>query len=289
MPKRFLILLITFAFAVSGIDAIRSEESKSSPAAITSHWIDWQRGKFVIQATVETATPHTPKTRYEAERRVANLIPIVFIEQVADISVDSYQRIGDTYREDGETLERLKELAHSGKKESASYTADMKNVRVTYTFPVFGERGLLSLFVSHRRSYPIRKALGFVPTKGYSGIVIYAKGLYPLYGKAREGSLKPGLFPKIFDEGMKTVVEKEQCDPESLKRWGMAQYSDSLALERFGPRIGRFPLHIIARGIYGKNGTDIIIPTEDAQQILARRENRDLLVQGRILIIVDNP
>ena len=303
MPKRFLVLLITFVFAVSGIDAVEGEETESAPAEtesapaetesapapITSHWIDWQRGNFVIQVTVETVAPHTPKTRYEAERRVAELIPVVFIEEVADICVDSYHRIGDAYREDGETLERLKELALSGKKESASYSADMKSVRVTYTFPIFGESGFLNFFVSHSRPYPTRKVFGFVPTKRYSGIVIYAKGVYPLYGKSREGSLEPGLFPKIFDEDMKRVIEKEQCDPESLKRWGMAQYSDSLDLKSFSPRIGSFPIHIVARGIYGKNGTDIIIPTEDAKQLLALRENRDLLIQGRILIIVDNP
>ena len=318
MSKGFLFFLITFAFAVSGIDATEGEETYSgptethngptevhngptetydgptatetNPAAITARWIDWQRGKFVIQVTVEIAASHTPKTRYKAERRIANLIPIVFIEEVADICVDSYHRIGDTYRENGETLEKLKELALTGKKESASYSADMKSVKATYTFPIFGESGLLNFFVSHSHPYPTRKAFGFVPTKRYTGIVIYAKGEYPLYGEnGTEGSLKSSLFPKIFDEAMKTVVEKEQCDPESLKRWGMAQYSDSLAVERFSPRIGRFPLHIIARGIYGKNGTDIIIPTEDTKQLLALRENRDLLIQGRILIIVDNP
>lgn len=318
MPKGFLFLLITFAFVVSGIDGIVGENTYSAPEgterapegtesaskgtenaftgieteppAITSHWIDWERGKFVIRVTVETAASHTPKTRYKAERRIADLIPIVFIEQVADISVDSYHRIGDLYRENGEILERLKDLALKGKKESASYSADMKNVRATYTFPIFGESGLLNFFVSHIHPYPIRKAFGFVPTKRYTGIVIYAKGVYPLYGKkVREGRLKPALFPKIVDEAMKTVVEKEQGDPESLVRWGMAQYSDSLDLKPFSPRIGSFPLHIMARGIYGKNGTDIIISTEDANRLLALRENRDLLIQGRILIIVDNP
>jgi len=289
MPKGFLYLLITFAFAVFGIDGIVGEETEIVPVE-TSHWIDWERGKFVIQITVETAASHTPKTRYKAERRIADLIPVVFIEEVADICVDSYHRIGDTYRENVETLERLKDLAFRGKKESASYSADMKSVRATYTFPIFGERGFLNLFVSHNHPYPIRKAFGFVPTKRYTGIVIYAKGLYPLYGeKGRESRLMPGLLPKIFDEAMKTVVEKEQCDPESLVRWGMAQYSDSLDLKPFSPRIGSFPLHIVARGIYGKNGTDIIIPTEDAEKLLALKENRDLLIQGRILIIVDNP
>lgn len=241
----------------------------------------------MIQVVIETAPPHTPKTRYNAEQLISDLIPNIFADEVAKVRLDSSRLIGDTYREGGEILEKLKSLALSGRRESSSYAADMKSVRITYTYPIYGEGGLLSFYLTHTRSFPVRKVLGFVPDKEFTGIVIYAKGEYPLYGKDRNGSLRPSLFPKIFDEEMNEVVQKENCDPESLKRWGMAQYTDSLALERFSQRIGRFPLHIMARGIYGINDTDLIISTDDANKLLALEENRNLLVQGRILIIVD--
>jgi hypothetical protein len=287
MPERFLLLVLTFGLTLSAIGAIEGPGSERAPEPVASRWIDWQRGRFVIQVVVETAPPPAPKTRYDAEQRIADLIPNIFADEVAKVCLDSSRQIGDSYREGGGILEKLKELALSGKRESASYAADMKSVRIVYTFPIYGEDGLLSFYLTHTRPFPIRRVLGFVSVKEFTGIVIYAKGEYPLHGKNRNGSVKPSLFPKIFDEEMNEVFQKQNCDPESLKRWGMAQYTDSLNLERFSQRIGRFPLHIMARGIYGINNTDLIIPTDDAQKILALEENRNLLVQGRVLILVD--
>ena len=157
-----------------------------------------------------------------------------------------------------------------------------------YGFALFGEGGITGLFVQHRRAYPVRRVLGFAPTARFSGVVIYAKGSYPVFAAQREGALRPALFPRLFDERMEVVIERARCDPDALRSRGLAAYTDSLDTGRFADRIGSFPLQILARGIYGAAGTDIIIPNRDAERLLGLPENRELLRQGRILIVVDS-
>ena len=43
----------------------------------------------------------------------------------------------------------------------------------------------------------------------------------------------------------------------------------------------------MARAVFGKNRTDLIIPVLDARRILALPHNTDLLQQGRIIVIFD--
>jgi hypothetical protein len=289
MHRWFSLCLFMVAFLLVAVGTVQGEEIDFAEAITVEHRIDWLRSQFILEATLSRQGPLTLKTRYRAERYITDNLPVFFVEHVGNFCLDSYRLIGDYFDENGDYLERLKELALEGKKESASYSSDMKSIQVTYSFPLFGETGLISLFVSHTRPFPARKAFGFVPTKQYTGVVIYAKGEYPLFGKSDREKVRPSLFPKIFDEQMRIVIEKERCDPESLKRWGMAVYSESLDFKPFSPRVGSFPIHIMARGIFGKNNTDIIIPTESARQLLALKGNRDLLIHGRILVIVDSP
>jgi hypothetical protein len=144
------------------------------------------------------------------------------------------------------------------------------------------------LLIRHRKPFPVPRILGFVPTRNYSGIVIFAQGEYEQFGKLELGSLMPALFPKIYDEEMNLVLEKSMCDPDTLREWGMIAYSDDLDLKRYSYRVGSFPLTLMAKAIFGTNSTDIIIPSEAAAEILSLEENRRLLSQAKIVIIYDD-
>jgi len=76
-------------------------------------------------------------------------------------------------------------------------------------------------------------------------------------------------------------------DPAYLSRWGVAAYSSSLDERPFLERIGYNPLRVFAIGLFGKYPTDILLSREDGYRILSRPHNRQLLKEGRILIITD--
>jgi len=91
---------------------------------------------------------------------------------------------------------------------------------------------------------------------------------------------------------MDPVLSPQMCDPQALRRWGVAAYAYSSleeALAPFEDRVGPTPLRTRARGVFGRNATDLLLSTEAARQLLSRAHNRDLLRDGRILIILDPP
>jgi len=262
--------------------------SEATPDPHFVSYVDWSGGRLIIEGRCDLEHPAGPKSRYDAEKRIEELLPEAFLGAVWELQVDSSQTMGDILAEEEELLERVLSLVAAGVKEDARYTRSMDAVRVRYVYPLFGSQGLAEALVNHVRSFPIRRVPGFVPTIRFSGIVIYAKGEYDQFSKDEKAALIPCLFPRIYDQEMRLVLEKTMCDPGMLRRWGMIGYTGGMDLVSFSPRIGSFPLTILARAIYGENGTDIIIPTESAAKLLALEANRRLLAEGRILVIYDD-
>lgn len=250
--------------------------------------IDWDEGRIVIEARVNIDRNFSPKSRYLAEQKIQKYISGVFLSAIMPLAVDSSHLVSDSLLQEWEIPETLRQLSLVGTRDKAHYTEDMREVFVRYTFPFFGESGFVPPFISHRRIKPIEPTLGFTPSRSYSGIVIYAKGEYKPYGASGLETIRPAFFPRLFDEDMNLILSKEMCDPESLKKWGMAAYTEDVDLRRYSPRIGAFPLTLVARGVYGKFHTDIILPTEEIKRILSLPDNLHLLSEGRILVILEN-
>ena len=51
---------------------------------------------------------------------------------------------------------------------------------------------------------------------------------------------------------------------------------------------GDRPMRIIAQGVFGVNPTDLIIDRNDALTIISSEENRRLLSQGKVVIILND-
>ena len=86
---------------------------------------------------------------------------------------------------------------------------------------------------------------------------------------------------------MNLIYEKNIVDPDQAKKHSIVLYTGTLDDSEYRDRIGTEPLRIIARGVFGDNRTDPIISNEDAERILAKKENIELLRQGKIVIVCD--
>ncbi len=272
-----LFLILSFLFA-EGEELIREKR------------LNWEEGLLIIDIRVNLEQrdgKSIPDARYLAEQRIEKLLPALFLESLLDIPIDSYYTMGEKIKEREDLFHRVYALAPVGKKQFGYLSRDMRQVHVRYEFPFFGEQGLIVPFIEHTFPYPLRKSLVFEPSRSFTGLVIYAAGGYPAYGKKGMERIKPAFFPRLYDEGMNLVFSSANCDPEYLKRWGMVAYTHSVDESPFLERVGVFPLRTMARAVYGKNSTDIILPNDAARKLLSRKANHDLLKQGRILIILD--
>jgi hypothetical protein len=70
---------------------------------------------------------------------------------------------------------------------------------------------------------------------------------------------------------------------------GYAYSGEEGSLRAFRDRVGELPLLTKARGVFGRNATDLLLSAEVARQLLSRQHNRELLREGKILIILDPP
>ncbi|MCS7249669.1 MAG: hypothetical protein RMJ34_02250 [candidate division WOR-3 bacterium] len=109
----------------------------------------------------------------------------------------------------------------------------------------------------------------------YTGIIIDCRHL----------SLKPAIFPKIYNEDLKEVYSINFCDSLSLIENGLISYVKSLDSAYRHRKAGNFPLYISGLKIIGKNKCDIVISNKDALTLHNSLNNLKLLEKGRIIIV----
>jgi hypothetical protein len=250
--------------------------------------IDWQTG--VLTLLVEAAVPvdrfNAPTVGYRVEQQIERDLPEILVQSLLQLPVDSRFRIQDRLRRTPELVQELGNLFRRGRKEYTRRSLDLRRIEVRYSFQLFPD--IAGIFFSHTRPFPVDRVIRWVPTRPYTGIVIYAKGELPVHGTRERARLEPCLYPEIYDDQMRLVLERLMVRPDAVRRWGVAAYTDEVDEGPWISRIGQSPIRILAGGIFGSIPTDIKIPVEQADRILASDHNRRLLTEGRILIIIES-
>lgn len=251
--------------------------------------IDWGKGILHLNVTkkIDLYKEFAPDMKYLVEREIKDKLPDIFLKSILDINVDSAHTINDIVIEKAEGIRLIKGLGLHGKNEGAYQSSDLKNIHIHYTFTIFSENGLIPMFVHHEYPNSLTIELGFIPTREYTGLVIYAKGSFSSYGTNKQVYVEPALFPTLYDEETNVVLDKRMCYPDYLIKWGMAAYSESAEETFFLTRIGPYPLRIMAHQVFGKHHSDLILPREAVKKLLCTENNRKMLKEGRILIIIN--
>lgn len=228
-----------------------------------------------------------PSHRFQTEQYIESKAPYMITEELGNITVDSLNKMSDLLYSDPLFYTSVEEQIGKMNKTFSRSTADMRHFTLRYTMPFFPF--LIELFPLQEEA----KELNFFTPLDYrreefTGIIIYAQGLYPLQGTDREVEPQPALFPKLLNENLDVVYERSMVNPDSLRRWGMVRYSREATMDpaRWREQIGTKPLQISARGLYGKYPTNIILSEEDCRLILANESTNHLLQEGRVLILL---
>ncbi|MDR1933826.1 MAG: hypothetical protein LBQ57_13500 [Spirochaetales bacterium] len=282
MNKRFFALLCALWWMFPAHASLTAQEIS------WTREINWEKGEMTLTLICALAQsgPNRPAAAITAERRIDTNLPRIFSEALLPVQIDSLRNFEDAVENGEFPVALLLSLALRGQKGIPRYAQDMQSILVDYTYPLHDT--LAAYFIRHNRPREIPRYISWIPTREYTGIVIYTGANLPVHGENSESPALPCLFPEIFDEEMNPILSLEMGDPAYLKRWGSAAYSSSFNEEPWKQRIGERPMRIIARGLYGKYPTDLKISAEDAARILAVPANRRLLAEGRILIISED-
>ena len=276
MIKRFLciqILIFSVAFAFS--------QSISSTSTV-----DWTSPNFnsELMLDIEKAGINMPSGRNAAIVKIHTNLPALEKDPLLSLCADSAYSIGDMILQNTITFEEISNVMTQGKKKPGILSSDMKTMSVSHTFSL---TDISALLVKHNAPYTPNIPIETVSSRAYTGIIIDARGVLSVQGEFVSSEAYPCLFPKIWDETMDLLYEKNMAYSDVAKVQGIVSYSWSDDESLYQDRIGKDPLRISARKVYGANRTDPVISRTDALKILSVPENLQLLKEGKVVILLD--
>ncbi|HUI71885.1 MAG TPA: hypothetical protein VL354_15305 [Spirochaetia bacterium] len=251
--------------------------------------VNWPTASLDIEITrqLDPSMANVPRAKGDAEAAIESRLGGFFTAALSTVVVDSSHTYAEVVSRDPSLFSRVSGLSAGAQQRALFLSDDFSQLIARYSLPLFGAQGLASpLYPSHTE--PVPRRLGWVPTRPFTGLLIYAKGKLPAVGINGTAQARPAVFPRLFDESMDLVMEKAMCTPDALATWGMVGYATSLDDPVVLLRAGALPLRLVARGVFGDNATDIVIPTEGARQLLTLPDNMQLLRDGKIVIVYDS-
>jgi hypothetical protein len=259
--------------------------ASASPYLAELH-LDWRQGTMVavVEMDLVASGIRLPSGRSEAERAITRIAPDLVRNTVVSIVLDSYRTVNDSLDDGSIDPETLRDFIESGQRLDTVMSSDMARMRASYSWNL---AKLAGLYVRHTIPTALPEADRFVPTRAYTGIIIYVQGEYAVRGEHRPGRLVPSLFPRIYDDQMNLILSRNHVDPAALRARGIAAFAIGLDDPVIEFRTGDDPLRIMAYQIFGTLRTDTIITRTDALKILGDPANRELIRTGRIVFVLD--
>jgi hypothetical protein len=290
------LLLLALLFAPGAAAEVSPTEGEPGSGAAEARQlyavrskVDWKARVLSIDVELDMSAAglKMPEGRLEAQRMVEHDFPGLAKDAVFALQADSHRTIETAVADGTLDADRLVGLSSLARLERSSFSKDMRRFLATYGLDL---NAIASLFLSGAQSAPIRPSLEAEPTRDYSGILIYAKGDLPVHGEGVEGRAQPCLFPRIYDGEMKLVLDRSVVVPEVLAKegrsGGVLGYASALGIEA-GERVGGDPMRVKATELFGDARCDYVISREDALRILSSPGNRELLRQGKVVVVLD--
>ncbi len=261
----------------------------AEPGLDVRGWVDWTAGSVEVEVSyrLDPSIAAVPRAKSDAETDIESRLSGFMTAALSNVVVDSSHTYGDLLTGDPALFSRVSALVGATEQRQEHLSDDFKTLIAQYSLPLFGAQGAVSPLYQSRPN-PVPRRLGWVPTRPFTGLLIYAKGKLPAVGASGTAQARPAVFPRIFDENMSLVMDKGMCDPEALAQWGMVGYGTSIDDPVVLLRAGQLPLRLVARGVFGDNATDIVIPAEGALQLLTLPENMKLIQAGKVVILYDS-
>jgi hypothetical protein len=254
--------------------------------------VEWDKMEInaVVSLDMASAGLRLPNGRMQSEALIAAEYVRLIRPGIMNLQVDSSSSIADLVSRGEWNSFDVENFALQVRSVPPALSPDFSSLLASYTL---GMGEISTALIRHRRPADIPRTLNPVPAPAYTGIVIIAAESLPIHGTRSAALVRPCIFPKIWDTEMNLIFERNMFNPAAGT---MVRYFTAREIFNAGPSglspeitavVGTHPLRIFARGVFGIQPTDPIIGREDALQIISTEENRALLREGRIAVIID--
>jgi hypothetical protein len=255
--------------------------------------VEWDKMEInaVVALDLASAGLKLPAGRTQGEAIIASEYLRLIRPEILSIQVDSSSTVADLVERGDWSLFEVENYALQAISVPPALSPNFDKLLASYKLGIAGVRSAL---VRHSRLADIPRTLDPVSAPAYTGIIIIACESQPVHGTKGSALVQPCLFPKIWDSDMKLIFERNMYNQESGP---MAYYFPLKGIFAGGPSglsreisaiVGEYPLRIFAKGVFGMKPTDPIINPDDALLIMSKESNRNLLREGKLVIIVDD-
>lgn len=259
-------------------------EQKDPKIKYSFNWKN-QQLEIMVESYLNDLNKPLPSLKHSIESNLKQKLPYILLDGIELITINSSTTGENFIKQHPNIITSILNLSSEVVKVSSLFTDNFKILNTKYTLDIYPH--IAEIFIPHTRTSKLYPILDFIPSSDFTGIIIYVDRKLSMYGKQSMGSFNQSLFPKIFDEKLNLIIGPLMVDPEIIRESGTIGYQelyDTIDLERTGLN----PLKLKARGIFGINNTDLLISARDADKILSRQNNLDLIKQGKILIIFND-
>lgn len=280
-------LAIFFAMLLTPPHVSADPMPAAPPSCSASVSVDWIGGTMRAQARLDLAAAgiQLPSGRAEAEQVLESAVPGLVRDTALAIDLDSYRTVADSIDDGTLAIAALDAFLEGGRRLDLALSRDLGTLVATYQWKL---ADLAALYVRHSSPIELPAADRYLPTRSYTGIIIVVQGTYAVQGEHRSARLSPCLFPRIYDESMTALLERNLQAPDPLRSWGSVAYAAGLDDAVLTARTGGDPLRIMATRLFGSLRTDIVISSSDALRILGSPNNRALIQAGRVVFVIDD-
>ena len=265
----------------------------AQPKIALSGTIEWDKLEInsVVALNMASAGLRLPGGRMQSEAIIASEYVRLIRPGVLAVQVDSSSSVADLVNRGEWDSSDVENHILQSRSVPPALSPDFSNLLASYSISI---DSIGSALLRHQRPADIPRTLNPVSAPAYTGIIIIASDNLPVHGMRDTALLRPCLFPKIWDTDMKLIFEKNMLNPGAR---AMVRYFTSHDIFMTGPSglspkitavVGSHPLRIFSRGVFGMQPTDPIINREDALRIISNDENRKLLREGRIAVIIND-
>ncbi|WP_407400061.1 OmpA family protein [Treponema sp.] len=268
------------------VAAANGHASRENATTTSSSFVNWTKNSFIsdVSLDVEKAGIPMPSGKSTSVKRIEMDLPILIKDPLLSLNVDDSKTLNDLVLDGTITLENITRIVDKSHKTPSVFAEGGSTLLTKHDIDL---RNISSSLVKHTKPYTQPQPIDSIASRKYTGIVIDARGTKPVQGEFSSSRVYPCLFPKIWNEDMDLVYEKNMVVPETAKKEGMVHYSSSDLIEDYNGRVGKDPLWISAKKVYGINRCDPVISKEDYLRIASVKENLDLLKNGKIVLLLD--
>ncbi|TGN18579.1 hypothetical protein [Leptospira idonii] len=161
-------------------------------------------------------------------------------------------------------------------KETYDFQPKKNRLESKATIRLTGKQGFLAYLPMEYGTEQIPTFTEEIIPVEFSGLVVDARHL----------NLKQALFPRIQSDRGLDVYSPVYVKEAYVIETGYVVYRTDHEEKNFEKRVGKNPFFVMGLGVSGKNGTDIILPSDEVAKLLSHPESRKNLTRCRVMILV---